>query len=195
MRTADAFTWVRIVFAPVFFLLYILPIWTGEFIVFSAYILFPLLALAEFTDFLDGYYARRNNEVSDFGKLFDPFADIFLHITTFFCYVASGYMPIWCLLLIVQREVGMQFVRLMAQRQGISIGAAMCGKVKTVCYIIAGMFSLAIESIVRLGYSDMLPLQLLKNINIALYVVCVIVSYTSFISYLIAFKSVFQKKQ
>ena len=100
MKKADAFTLVRIVFAPIFFLLYFIPLWTGFFVRVSAYVLLPLLMCAEFTDFLDGFYARKEKAVSDFGKLFDPFADVFLHITAFLCYAFSGYMPLWTLVLI-----------------------------------------------------------------------------------------------
>lgn len=194
MKTADAFTWVRIVLAPVFFLLYIIPEQTGSFLALSVYIIIPLLIFAEFTDFLDGYFARRNNEVSDFGKLFDPFADVILHLTTFFCYTSSGYMPLWCLFLIVQREVAIQFVRLMVQRKGVTMGAAMGGKVKTVLYVAAGMFSLAIESAVRLGYAADIQLDVLKTINIALYIACVIASYASFFHYIMQFKRMYSKK-
>ena len=62
MKKADAFTLVRIVFAPIFFFLYFIPLWTGLFVRVSAYVLLPLLICAEFTDFLDGFYARKDNE-------------------------------------------------------------------------------------------------------------------------------------
>ena len=127
MKTADAFSAVRIFFAPVFFFLYFFSTWTGIGNRLSAVLLLPLLILAEFTDFLDGFYARKYNEVSDFGKLFDPFADVFLHMTTFFCYAFSGHMPLWTLVLITHRELGMLFVRLIAVKHGVTIGAKMGG--------------------------------------------------------------------
>ena len=84
MKTSNKFTLVRIILAPVLFLIYFVPEWLnipdGTFVtILSSCILIPLLAFAEFTDFLDGFFARRHNEVSDFGKMFDPFADVFLH--------------------------------------------------------------------------------------------------------------------
>ncbi len=187
MRTADAFTWVRIIFAPIFFILYMLPEWTGNFAAISVIIIIPMLLFAEFTDYLDGYYARKNNEVSDFGKFFDPFADVILHLTAFFCYTASGYMPMWCLLLIVLREISIQFVRLMAQREGLIMGAAMGGKIKTVLYIVTGMFSLAIESLLRLGLENLVPISTLLSVNLVMYVVCVIASFASFLHYIVLF--------
>ncbi|MGI5174657.1 CDP-diacylglycerol--glycerol-3-phosphate 3-phosphatidyltransferase [Treponema sp. OMZ 840] len=194
MKTADMLSAVRIFFAPVFFFLYFIPLWTQSFFHVSAYLLLPLLVLAEFTDFLDGFYARKHNEVSDFGKLFDPFADVFLHVTTFFCYAFSGYMPLWTLVLIIHRELGMLFVRLIAVKHGITIGAKMGGKIKTVLYIAAGMFSLVLESATRLDFTENLPMQALRAIGILLYVLCVVFAYASFIHYIISFKSAIHDK-
>ncbi len=187
MRTADAFTWVRILFAPLFFILYMIPEWTGAFYSLSIIVIWPLLLFAEFTDFLDGYFARRNNDVSDFGKFFDPFADVILHLTAFFCYAASGYMPMWALLFIVLREISIQFVRLMTQREGLAMGAAMGGKIKTVLYIVTGMFSLFIESFSRFEQSSAIPLSLMLTINLILYIICVVASYASFAHYIVLY--------
>ncbi len=187
MRIADAFTWVRIIFAPIFFILFMIPEWSGTFAQGTLIILWPLLLFAEFTDFLDGYFARKNNEVSDFGKFFDPFADVILHLTTFFCYTASGYMPMWALLFIVLREISIQFVRLMTQREGLAMGAAMGGKIKTVLYIVTGMFSLALETAIRFGFEDIIPFSSLLSVNMWMYVVCVVASYASFAHYIVLY--------
>ena len=194
MKTADAFSAVRIFFAPVFFFLYFFPTWTGIGNRLSAVLLLPLLIVAEFTDFLDGFYARKYNEVSDFGKLFDPFADVFLHMTTFFCYAFSGHMPLWTLVLITHRELGMLFVRLIAVKHGVTIGAKMGGKVKTVLYITAGMVSLASESVSRLGLAEKLPMHAIHFAGIVLYILCVAFAYASFTDYVISFRKILKNK-
>lgn len=188
MKLADFFTWVRVFFAPIFFVLYFLPDWLGRYQGLSVIILLPLLAFAEFTDFLDGYFARKNNEVSDFGKLFDPFADVLLNITIFFCAFYDGYMPIWVLLFIMYREMGMLFVRLMAIKKGVVIGAKIWGKIKTVLYITAGFFSFFLEGATRLGID--LPFSNLHSIGIVLYVLCLIASYVSFGNYIAGFRRI-----
>lgn len=187
MKTADAISAVRIVFAPIFFLLYFVPLQTGMFLHASAYLMLPLLISVEFTDFLDGFYARKQHAVSDFGKLFDPFADVFLHITTFFCCTFSGYMPLWILLFIVYRELGMLFLRLNALRYGITIGAKMGGKAKTVLYIVSGMFSLVFESARRLDLYNAFSSGVFIRIGLVLYVLCLAASYVSFINYALSF--------
>ena len=180
MRTADAFTWVRIVFAPIFFILYMIPEWTGLFANITIFVIWPLLLFSEFTDFLDGFYARRHKEVSDFGKIFDPFADVILHVTAFFCYASSGHMPMWALLFIVLREIAIQFVRLMAQKENFAMGAQMSGKIKTVMYIATGFLSLFIVSLERFGF---IPMNEILFANDICYVICVVLSYVSFAQY------------
>lgn len=198
MKLSNKFTFVRIIFAPVFFLIYFIPIWTGKFVFFSLIIAFPCLAFAEFTDYLDGYYARKRNEVSDFGKLFDPFADVFLHLTTFVCFTSSvnpdySYMPIFVLLLIMLREFSQNFLRMVAAKQGVAIAARKGGKFKTVMYVISEFFALFLELLVRI---DAQPAcwQILKNISLGLFIVCVVCSYASFTDYLVHFGAILKKE-
>ncbi len=191
MKIADIFTLTRIILAPVFLVIYFIPLWFGVGEVASVWILIPLIIFAEFTDFLDGYFARKNNQVSDFGKLFDPFADVLLHLTVFFCYTLSGYVSPFILLLFVYREFGMLFVRLLAAKKGIAIGARKGGKFKTVIYVVAGFFSLFLESARRLGF--VLP-ESLMYVGYGFYILGLLASYISFIDYLVHFIPVIKKE-
>lgn len=192
MKIADIFTLTRIILAPVFLVIYFIPLWFGVGEVASVWILIPLIIFAEFTDFLDGYFARKNNQVSDFGKLFDPFADVLLHLTVFFCYTLSGYVSPFILLLFVYREFGMLFVRLLAAKKGIAIGARKGGKFKTVIYVVAGFFSLFLESAKRLGF--VLP-ESLMYVGYGFYILGLLASYISFIDYLVHFIPVIKKEK
>ena len=192
MKIADIFTLIRIVLAPVFLIIYFIPEWFGFGNVLSVWILLPLIIFAEFTDFLDGYFARKTNQVSDFGKLFDPFADVFLHLTVFFCYTLSGYISPFIMLLFAYREFGMLFVRLLAAKKGVAIGARKGGKFKTVLYVIAGFFSLFLECAKRLGFS--LP-ENLMYIGYIFYIMGLIASYVSFVDYLVNFIPVIKKEK
>ena len=192
MKIADIFTLIRIVLAPVFLIIYFIPEWFGFGNVLSVWILLPLIIFAEFTDFLDGYFARKTNQVSDFGKLFDPFADVVLHLTVFFCYTLSGYISPFIMLLFAYREFGMLFVRLLAAKKGVAIGARKGGKFKTVLYVVAGFFSLFLECAKRLGFS--LP-ENLMYIGYIFYIMGLIASYVSFIDYLVNFIPVIKKEK
>lgn len=192
MKLADKFTWLRGFLAPVFFLIYFVPVWTGHFSAVSVFVMLPLLAFAELTDYFDGYFARKRNEVSNFGKIFDPFCDVMLNVTVFFCLTLSGYVPSFVLLLIVYREFVINFVRLLAAQKGVAIAARKGGKTKTVTYIITCFYALLLESCKRLGFET--P-PFTSTIVIALSVICVVLAYVSLIDYLVSFREVvFSKK-
>lgn len=195
MRTADKYTCFRLFFSPIFYLMYMIPVWTGHLSFVSACIMLPLLGFAEFTDFLDGYYARKENAVSDFGKLFDPFADVFLHLTTFYCYVVTNYMPTFLFLLIFYREIGMLFIRLMAAKKGVAIAARKGGKFKTVLYVATSIFCLSVESILRLGFDISSAMIVLKWLGYGLFGLSVVASYISFGDYIVHFKAILTDKK
>ena len=190
MRIADKFTLSRIVLSPVFFLLYFLPAWTGFSPAVSVWILIPLLGFMEFTDFLDGFFARKLKAVSDFGKLFDPFADVILNLTVFFCALTSinselyRYMPLPILVLILYREFSMTFLRMVSISKGVAIAARKGGKFKTVFYIASGFFMLACESALRLGFDLTSYFGIIKIISTVLFSICLVLSYVSFIDYI-----------
>lgn len=189
---------MRFSFAPFFFFLYYIPIWTNSVLLgrISAFLLIPLLAVFEFTDYLDGHYARKHGEVSDFGKLFDPFADVILNLTVFLCaqssVAGSGYMPLVIFLFILYREFSMNFLRMVAVKKGVAIAARKGGKLKTVFYIIAGFYMLTIESALRLGISLPVSSAIQHGIALCFFCLCLILSYASFIDYLVHFSKVIQ---
>lgn len=198
MKLSNKFTLVRVIFAPVFFLLYFIPIWSGKFTFLSLLIALPCLIFAEFTDYLDGHYARKHNEVSDFGKLFDPFADVILHLTTFVCFMKSvnpeiSYLPIVIFLFIMLREFSQNFLRMVAAKKGVAIAARKGGKFKTVMYVVSEFYALLLEILVR---TENIPScwQTLKIISLILFIVCVICSYVSFIDYLVHFGSILKSE-
>lgn len=207
MKLANAFTSVRIVFAPVFFLIYFIPIWTGRFVGLSAALMIPLLACMEFTDFLDGFFARKNREVSDFGKMFDPFADVIVHLTTFTCFMYSfgasvkSYLPVWIFVLILYREFSQNFLRMAAAKQGTAIAARKGGKLKTVFYVASGFVCLIPECALRFyaakgGAVGNIVLSVVrhtgawKNAALGMFVASLALCYISFVDYLVHFKSV-----
>ena len=191
MKLSNKFTLSRIVLSPVFFLLYFIPIWTnGAFAIPSVCIAIPLLAFMEFTDYLDGHYARKHNEVSDFGKLFDPFADVMVHLATFLCFMSSisgvGYMKPILFILILYREMTMNFIRMVAAKKGTAIAARKGGKFKTVMYVVSGFYALFLETLLRFGL-ELECFGVLRLVSLVLFLICVICSYASFIDYVVHF--------
>lgn len=89
-----------------------------------------LMLACEFSDWLDGYLARRMKWVSSSGKVLDPMADSLYRISVFAAIVANGWMPLWMLLIMAARDLGMSEVRLLAQRSQITLAARSSGKFK-----------------------------------------------------------------
>lgn len=186
MTTADKLTASRIVLAPVFFAAYFL---------YRSGLVSPLPAIAalwflflymEVSDLLDGMAARSNSTVSDFGKLFDPFADVLARLTYFLCFAIDGIMPIWILLLVLYREYSIMFLRMLLTRRGISMGARPGGKAKAVLYMSAGLLSLAV---VTLREFPALPgLGVAESLALVAYVLAAVLSVASFIDYVLQFR-------
>lgn len=96
-----------------------------------------LFCVASFTDFLDGFVARRENMVTSFGKFLDPLADKILICSVLIMFVALGWVEAWVTIVIVGRELAVTGLRAMAVDEGVVIAADKYGKLKTVLQILA----------------------------------------------------------
>lgn len=96
-------------------------------------LLAALLSLVlEITDLADGWIARKYKVESDFGKLFDPFADAFCRFTLFLGIYAIGHADLWMILVIFYRDSTIAFLRSIAATRSIVISARQSGKLKAV---------------------------------------------------------------
>jgi CDP-diacylglycerol--glycerol-3-phosphate 3-phosphatidyltransferase len=132
--TDTIFTWPNLI--TVSRIIVVLPvIWlvhSGSKVGLNHYLWFALglMLVCEISDWLDGYLARRMNWVSSSGKVLDPMADSLYRISVFVALVANGWMPLWMLLIMAARDLGMSEVRLLAQRARITLAARMSGKIR-----------------------------------------------------------------
>lgn len=94
-------------------------------------------SLAFVTDILDGYFARKYDEVTVFGKFLDPLADKILVTVTMIMLIPLDRIPTWIVILIVTREMAITGLRSIAVSQGIVIQAGILGKYKTIFQSIA----------------------------------------------------------
>ena len=90
-----------------------------------------VFALAAFTDGLDGYIARRRQQVTTFGKLMDPLADKLLVVAALIALVSLDRLAAWVAMVIIARELAVTGLRGIAVEQGVVIAASWLGKVKT----------------------------------------------------------------
>lgn len=95
-----------------------------------------VFALAAFTDFLDGYIARKQGIVTDLGKFLDPVADKLLTLSAFIMLIQHGLMLAWVTVVILARELCVDGLRMIAVTKGKVIAAGKLGKIKTVSQIV-----------------------------------------------------------
>ena len=103
--------------------------------------------VASLTDFLDGYLARKNNQVTDLGKFLDPVADkllvnsmiIFLSAPSVFAPYASTNISfnVWCVIIMIARDIVVDALRFIASSKNVVIAANIFGKMKTVLQMVA----------------------------------------------------------
>ena len=96
-----------------------------------------IYGLAVLTDFLDGFLARRRNQVTRLGVLLDPLADKLLNAAAFLSLVELGLVPAWVVMIILARELAVTGLRNVAAGRGILIGASGLGKGKMVAQVTA----------------------------------------------------------
>ena len=128
MNLPNKLTTLRVIMIP-FFVVFMLADMgrTGD------YIALALFCLASLTDFFDGYLARKNHLVTNFGKFMDPLADKLLVGSAAICLIEMGRIPAWVVVILISREFIISGFRLIAADNGVVIAASMWGTFKTVC--------------------------------------------------------------
>ena len=181
MNIANVISASRIFLSPIFFAIYFRPDCFFLSSKMAIIVLIFLFAIIQFTDFLDGYLARKLNTVSDFGKLFDPFSDVLANLAILFCFTLEGCLPPLFFLIVLYREFSIMLVRMLSIKKGVVIGAKMLGKIKTVLYISVGATCLAIKLFLLYEMPYQNSLIVLKTI---LYCMAAFFSILSFVFYL-----------
>ena len=149
MTPSNIITMARICLVPVFVAAIISPWpeWIGfeELDVWKSWIAAAIFVVISCTDWLDGYLARKRNEVTDFGKFMDPLADKCLVMAALCWFVEEGTFAAWVLAVVLLREFAVSGMRLVAVEKGRVIAAGWSGKVKTastmvcICLILFGI--------------------------------------------------------
>jgi CDP-diacylglycerol--glycerol-3-phosphate 3-phosphatidyltransferase len=143
MNIPNRITLSRIFLIPVFILLLSVPFnWgnvpIGDHVLPVSHLAAAILFIvASVTDWIDGYYARKHNLVTNLGKFLDPLADKLLVSAALILLVEIGFAPAWVVILIISREFAVTGLRLVAAGEGIVLAASQMGKLKTWTQIVA----------------------------------------------------------
>jgi len=150
MTLPNKLTMLRILLIPVMIIIFYIP-WFSENMIFLDvtylyFIEFIIFFLASVTDFVDGYLARKNNQVTTFGKFLDPLADKMLVFSsmTILLLNNSGVLPegqplvpMWVFVVMLIREFMVSGIRMLVSSKGVVIAAGWLGKWKTFITMIA----------------------------------------------------------
>lgn len=98
----------------------------------ARWVALALVFVFEGTDLLDGFVARRYQQISQLGKILDPLADSVSRFTVFLGFLALGYASVWAIAMIFYRDSIVAFVRILAASQGTIVAARMSGKLKAI---------------------------------------------------------------
>lgn len=173
MNLANKVTILRILLVPVF-LIALLVKSKYQNIEVGKYVAAAVFIVAASTDFIDGYIARKMQQVTNLGKFLDPLADKLLVVAALVWLVEVHQMSSWMAIIIIAREFIVTGVRLVAAGEGIVIAASIWGKLKTITQIIA---------IVAILIHDLEPFKILFVFpfhTIAMWLAVIITIYSGY---------------
>lgn len=171
MNLPNKLTILRVLMIPFFVVAMLL-----DCIPYNNWIAGVIFVVACLTDAFDGYIARKNHLITNFGKFMDPLADKLLVCSALICFVTMPELkfPSWVAIVIISREFAISGFRLVASDNGVVIAASKWGKFKTI--------SQMAMSIGLIFHFDFIPFYTtLEQILIYLSVVLTIISLIEYI--------------
>jgi CDP-diacylglycerol---glycerol-3-phosphate 3-phosphatidyltransferase len=147
-----------------------------------------LFSAASFTDWLDGYLARRMGIVTVFGKFLDPIADKLIVMAALIMIIPLGRVPAWIVLITLGREIIITGLRGIASSEGIVIEASDLGKFKTIFQIVA-IIALLLHYDYHWFFSAGHPLLLANMHNVGMFYLWIafVITVWSGVDYLFKF--------
>lgn len=144
MKNANRITLLRIALIPVFMALWYFTEW---------YWALGVFLLSALTDKLDGYVARKYNQVTNFGKFIDPLADKLLICSALVILVADGRVSAVVVFIIVARELIITSLRTLAMSEGRVLAADWLGKLKMVVQVVVTAYLLCPQTGINGGFT------------------------------------------
>ncbi len=140
MTIANYFTIFRIFISPIFLLIYLEHETVGISSQTLPYLLLILLIVSEASDAIDGYLARKLEQVTDFGKIFDPMADSIYRISIFLTFTLQPVqLPMLLIFVFIYRDSVISTLRTICAMKGFVLAARKSGKIKAVIQAIAAI--------------------------------------------------------
>lgn len=184
MTLSNILTCSRIFLSPVFMLVYLFWSYLSLNSALLPVVLLLLLLISECSDLLDGYLARRWDQVSDFGKILDPMADSLFRVSVFLTFTLPPIsVPLLLVFIMIYRDSVISTLRTLCAFRGHALGARMSGKIKAV---IQGVSSIVIVLLFALYSNKMLSLEDLQGISLWITTFAALYTLFSGFDYMIA---------
>lgn len=164
-NTPNKLTIARIIITPVYLAVILWDSLPHRFLIATL-----IFSIAAITDAIDGKLARKNNQITNFGKLLDPIADKVLTTSALLAFMTMGLCNIWIVMIVLTREFTIASIRMIAAANGVVIPANIWGKVKTVSqmtFTILIMLICETDYIIRDVIKSDILLKLPEFINVA----------------------------
>jgi CDP-diacylglycerol--glycerol-3-phosphate 3-phosphatidyltransferase len=191
MNIANYVTLLRIVIIPFFPLIYLKYYFFRIPLHWMPYLLLLILIFCELTDLIDGFLARRKNQVTDFGKIIDPMADSITNISVFFTFTQSWIgIPILLVFVFLYREFFISTLRTICALKGLALAARKSGKIKTLLQAIVGIIIVLLLIPFTLG---LISLEMLRWMSLSLVGIAAVYSVISAIDYIYANRKLLRK--
>lgn len=173
MNIANKLTISRILMVPFFIFFYYFDD--------SKFTSFIIFILASFTDFLDGYVARKYDMISDFGKFLDPIADKILVLSALILFTESKVLSAVVPIIVTFREFVISGLRMLVAKNNIAVAADNIGKLKTVFQLFGIIFMFLFFCVKR---------DIIRNIALVLIYFSAFLTIISMFNYILKYKGV-----
>lgn len=196
MNLPNKLSLLRIILIPFMLIVFYIPQIPFRYVITAV-----IFTIAAFTDFLDGYIARKYNLVTDFGKFIDPIADKILVLAAFVIMLTDPIILSGPLgetfgaiiggvgvTIIVAREMTVSVLRMIAAEKGIVLAAEKIGKLKTLVTDVA-----IVLLFVTANLTGTIIGLALYYVSISLYVISVLLTIYSGVFYLVKNKELFKE--
>lgn len=131
LNLPNVLTISRIIITPIFLAVILMESLPHRFLIACL-----IFSIGSITDAVDGHLARKNNQITNFGKFLDPIADKVLTTSALLAFMSMGLCSIWIVMLVLTREFAIASVRMIAASNGVVIPANIWGKIKTVTQMV-----------------------------------------------------------
>lgn len=131
LNVPNVLTIARIFITPIFLAVILMDTLPHKFLIACV-----IFSIGSITDAVDGHLARKNNQITNFGKFLDPIADKILTTSALLAFMSMGLCNIWIVMLVLTREFAIASVRMIAAAGGVVIPANIWGKIKTVSQMV-----------------------------------------------------------